>query len=96
MSVARRSLARVAEGVVHPVAGTAFLSAEDADSRDFELHADEPVEVGACGEYVTAGRAWGAGGNALAIGLFLLNTLASLRLSRLRPQSPHTQRPKQT
>jgi hypothetical protein len=28
-----------------------------------------------------AGRAWGASGNALAIGLFLLNTVASLVLA---------------
>ncbi len=33
------------------------------------------------------GREWGAGGNALAVGLFLLNTLTSVGLSRWRSQS---------
>jgi hypothetical protein len=60
------------------------------------LHLSLLLRLGADLADWPAGRAWGAGGNALAIGLFLLNTLASLGLSRLRQRSPHTSRPRQT
>ena len=73
--------ARVAKGVVYPGVEPAFLVAEDVHARDSELDADGRDEVLGCREAIAAGRAWGASGNALAIGLFLLNTVASLVLA---------------
>jgi len=45
------------------------------------LHASLLLRLVSDGLNWPAGRAWGAGGNALAIGLFLLNTVASLVLA---------------
>ncbi len=60
------------------------------------LHLSLLLRLGADLADWPAGRDWGAGGNALAVGLFLLNTLASVGLSRWRQRSLPFSRPGQT
>lgn len=52
------------------------------------LHLSLLLRLGADWANWPSGRDWGAGGNALAVGLFLLNTLAAVGLSPWRRRSP--------